>query len=239
MNFNRKTYHFNYRDLEFDTGLIESLMGNIPGETDPVFLKIVEEVDRQMENVCNIRAEVRTFGDVELTGDGISLKMGDTLFKPGKIVCRQLKRSENIAITLCTAGKDISTWISQENINGDMLKAYIIDLFGSEIVDAALDMVMSDLEKELGKEALKMTNRYSPGYCGWDTAEQHKLFSLFPGNYPGIELTDTALMRPIKSVSCMTGIGPHVHFNPYTCGICDYKDCIYRDRKDRKNKVGS
>ncbi len=231
MNFSRKTYSFDYHDLNFDTGLIEILMGARPGETDPVFLSMVEAVDRQITEVCQIKAEVRTFENIEFPGDGISMKIGSTVFNPGKIVCRQLRRSGHIAISLCTAGPEIPAWIREEQLNGDMLKAYIIDLFGSEIVEAALDLVQKDVKQELEKEGQKITNRYSPGYCGWNTAEQHKLFSIFPDNYPGIELTDTALMKPIKSVSCITGIGSDVHFNPYTCGICDSEDCIYRERK--------
>ncbi|MCK7538940.1 MAG: hypothetical protein MZV63_52410 [Marinilabiliales bacterium] len=51
-----------------------------------------------------------------------------------------------------------------------------------------------------------ITNRFSPGYCGWDVAEQHKLFSFFKDNFCGITLTESALMNPVKSVS-----GHHRH----------------------------
>ncbi len=239
MNFTRKTYRFDFEDLNFDTGLIEILMGSNPGETDPTFLNIVEEVDRQIGEVCDIRAEVRLFSDIELSGDGVTLNIGPAEFKPGKIVCRQLRRSEFVAISLCTAGKDISSWMKEENFNGDFLKAYIIDLFGSEIVEAALDLVQADFEKEMAGEGRKITNRYSPGYCGWNTAEQHTLFSIFPGNYPGITLSETALMHPVKSVSCISGVGKDVHFNPYTCGMCEFENCIYRQRKTHgKQKAG-
>ncbi len=236
MRFTQQTYQFKYRDLKFDTGLIETLMGNIPGETDPLFLNMVEDIDRQIGEVCDIRAEVRIFENVGFPEDGLTLRIGEVSLEPGKIICRQLRRSENIAIILCTAGKDITGWMKKENLGGDMLKAYIIDLFGSEIVEAAIDKVQSDFEGEMKKEGMKITNRYSPGYCGWNTAEQHKLFSLFPDNFPGITLSDTALMQPIKSVSCVIGIGKDVHFNPYTCGICDFDDCIYRERKGRKKQ---
>ena len=79
---------------------------------------------------------------------------------------------------------------------------------------------------------LKITNRYSPGYCGWDTREQHKLFSLLPENSCGIRLTESALMLPIKSVSGFIGVGANVRFNPYTCKMCDAEFCVYRSFSD-------
>jgi hypothetical protein len=49
-----------------------------------------------------------------------------------------------------------------------------------------------------------------------------------PDNFCGIRLTPSALMDPVKSVSGFIGIGNDVRFNPYTCNLCDMKDCIYR-----------
>ncbi|HLP74716.1 MAG TPA: vitamin B12 dependent-methionine synthase activation domain-containing protein, partial [Bacteroidales bacterium] len=113
------------------------------------------------------------------------------------------------------------------------LTGYIFDVAGSEIVEAATDLLQEDLRKSAEKEGLKITNRYSPGYCGWDVAEQHKLFTLLPGNYCGIKLTPSALMDPVKSVSGIIGIGKSVRNNPYTCKMCDMKDCIYRRLREK------
>jgi hypothetical protein len=81
---------------------------------------------------------------------------------------------------------------------------------------------------------MKITNRYSPGYCDWNVGEQHKLFSFFPDNYCGIRLTPSALMDPVKSVSGIIGIGENVKRNDYTCRVCDMKDCIYRRSREEK-----
>jgi len=73
----------------------------------------------------------------------------------------------------------------------------------------------------MAQTGLKITNRYSPGYCGWVTSEQHKLFALLPKDICSIRLTESSLMLPIKSVSGFIGIGPNVRFNPYTCQLCE------------------
>jgi len=75
---------------------------------------------------------------------------------------------------------------------------------------------------------MSLSNRYSPGYCGWPVSDQHILFSLFPEGFCGIELNGSALMTPLKSVSGVIGIGPALRREEYDCGICDMQDCVRR-----------
>lgn len=117
--------------------------------------------------------------------------------------------------------------------SGDLLEGYIYDVAGSEIVEAAADLMQAELDKTMASEGRKITNRFSPGYCGWNVSEQHKIFQLLPGTFCGIRLTASALMDPEKSVSGMIGIGKNVRHLPYTCSICDMKDCIYRKAKEK------
>ena len=44
-------------------------------------------------------------------------------------------------------------------------------------------------------------------------------------------------MDPVKSVSGFIGIGEHVKYNPYTCRLCDMKDCIYRRRQGLRSST--
>jgi cobalamin-dependent methionine synthase I len=115
--------------------------------------------------------------------------------------------------------------------SGDLLRGSVYDVIGSEVVEAAAAMMQEELRKEVAVCGMKITNRFSPGYCGWDVAEQHKLFSFFNDNFCGIILTESALMNPVKSVSGLIGIGEHVRYVPYQCHLCDDRNCIYRSRK--------
>jgi hypothetical protein len=114
---------------------------------------------------------------------------------------------------------------------GDLLRGYVYDVIGSEVVENAVDRMQGELKKTAAAEGQMITNRFSPGYCGWDVAEQHKLFSFFKNNFCAITLTDSALMDPVKSVSGLIGIGRDVNYISYQCHICDNKNCIYRNRK--------
>jgi len=117
--------------------------------------------------------------------------------------------------------------------NGDLLRGYVYDGIGSEVVENAADRMQEELKRAAGEEGKNITNRFSPGYCGWDVAEQHKLFSFFKDNFCAITLTDSALMNPIKSVSGLIGIGRYARYSSYLCHTCDNKDCLYRNRKTK------
>jgi cobalamin-dependent methionine synthase I len=101
------------------------------------------------------------------------------------------------------------------------------------IAEAASDIVQNELGKSAAISGNRITNRYSPGYCGWQVVEQHKLFQLIPDNFCGIRLTESALMDPVKSVSGIIGIGEKVKINPYTCRMCDMPDCVYRKVREK------
>jgi hypothetical protein len=91
-----------------------------------------------------------------------------------------------------------------------------------------MDRLQEALADQLGERGIRITNRYSPGYCEWHVSEQQKLFRLLPAGYCGVSLTDSSLMRPIKTVSGFIGVGPEVRRNAYTCGLCELQDCLYR-----------
>jgi hypothetical protein len=224
----KSTFQFDFKDLKLTLPQIERVIGYKQGESLETISELISEILKESETICTIKAEYRIFNDVHFNDAGKTVEINNLVFNIKKIVYSQIKRSESIAIFLCTAGEEIGIRSRKSMKDGDLLRGYIYDVVGSEIVEAAADLMQDELEKTMISSMKKITNRYSPGYCGWDVAEQHKLFKLIPDNYCGIRLNDSALMDPIKSVSGFIGIGMNVKRNSYTCKLCDMKDCIYR-----------
>jgi cobalamin-dependent methionine synthase I len=222
-------FQFALSELNLNVSLIEKIIGNNQDESQAVFRDLMSEVLRESELICNIRAEYVVFQDIRFNNMEKTLEINDLVFQIRKIIYGQIKKSDSVAVFLCTAGEDIGIRSRNAMKEGDLLTGYMYDVAGSVIVEAAVDLMQNELEKSVISSGKKITNRYSPGYCGWDVADQHKLFKLVPGNFSGIRLTDSALMDPIKSVSGIIGIGENVRLNPYTCIKCDSKNCIYRN----------
>ena len=152
-------------------------------------------------------------------------------FNVKKIIFQQLKESEKIAVFACTIGDAVFEKSRKLIKNNEMLHGYIYDIYGSLAVEHAMEQVQNNLKTEITKTGSGISNRYSPGYCGWNVAEQNNLFSLLPPGFCGISLSGSCLMQPVKSISGFIGIGPEIHHKEYTCEVCDSSKCLYRSLK--------
>lgn len=231
------TYKFEFRDLHLNRSEIESVLGYKEDDDRMIVSDLIDELLDEAKNITDIKAQYSIFNNPQSNAGSKTITLENINFGVEKIVYNQLKKSGSIAVFLCTAGPEIGIRSRQLMQEKDFLKGYIYDIIGSEIVEAAADLMQSDMEKNLIKSDLKITNRYSPGYCGWNVVEQHKLFHLIPENYCGIRLTGSALMDPVKSISGFIGIGKEVKNNPYTCRMCSHDDCVYRRIREERMKM--
>ena len=165
-------------------------------------------------------------------------------FNMGSIIEKQLRGAEAYALFIATAGTEFESWQQQLKEEGDMVRMFIADALGSVIAEKCADRMEEHLQQSIDKLGWRHTNRFSPGYCGWDVGEQQLLFSVFATTPPlgrpsfpkeenqtcGVQLTDSSLMVPIKSVSGLIGLGKEVRRLDYTCGLCHFEKC-YKRRK--------
>ncbi len=157
-------------------------------------------------------------------------------FNMGKIILRQLRGAEAYALFICTSGVEYEAYQHRLKEQGDMVKVLIADALGSVITEKCADQMEVHLQESIDKLHWHHTNRFSPGYCGWHVSEQQLLFPLFGGQTCGVQLTDSSLMLPIKSVSGIIGLGKDVRHLDYSCGLCDFQQCYKRRQKPASKK---
>jgi len=228
---NRSTFQFDFKDLKLTVSQIESVMGYKQGESHDMISELVSEILKEAETICSMKAEYRIYNDILFDDIEKTVTINNLTLNIKKIIYGQIKKSDSAALFLCTAGEEIGIRSKKSMKDNDLLRGYVYDVVGSEAVEAAADLMQNQMEEDMKVMDRRITNRFSPGYCGWMVVEQHKLFDLMPDNFCGIRLTPSALMDPIKSVSGLIGIGKNVERAPYTCSLCDMKDCIYRRSK--------
>lgn len=152
-------------------------------------------------------------------------------FKYGRIIREGVKNAERYVIVVSTVGKEADELLHHYQ-QVDMVKAFTGDAIATEMAEAVQREALKLVESEL-QVGEHLSNPYSPGYCGWNIKEQTKLFALFDKSPCDIELTDSCLMLPIKSISSVLAIGKDVVKAPYGCNVCGKADCY----KKRKSKV--
>lgn len=229
-NASMREFSFSFEELPVTKEKIARAMGYgaaTPGpEWDRCFKKIIGEIPRH----CTIKAGFRVLpqGSLVFQKDGFSCN--GLIFNTGALIAQKLASADSMALFVCTAGIGIDTWSKSAFAAGDFPEGYMIDTCGSEIAEAAADAI----EERIGEYAATMgssiTNRYSPGYCGWHVSEQQKLFSMLPDTFCGVALTESSLMVPIKSVSGVIGIGKKARREDYQCSICDMTHCLRRKK---------
>jgi hypothetical protein len=226
-----------FSELTIEKDYLSAILGFSDGILPEPFDQYVAEATREAEALCTIQGAFYISENVRFTATNSCILIEGREFGIGKTVAKELRNTTSIALFICTAGKGISHR-SQELLTGDHpVLGYIFDVLGSMIVEAATDLLQKEIRQIADSEGLLITNRYSPGYCNWSVADQHKLFSFFPAGCCGISLTDSSLMNPIKSVSGIIGLGKEVKFREYTCDLCSQVDCFHRDHQRIKLKV--
>jgi hypothetical protein len=223
-----KAFDFEFKELNLSASMVETVLGYKEGEDRELVSSLIIELLNESCEISNIKSQYTLFDDIQFDNIAKSIEINKISFQIKKIVFGQIKKSDSVAIFTCTAGEEIGIRSRKAMQERDFLRGYIYDVIGSEIVEAAADLMQADLERTMLNSGSKITNRYSPGYCNWDVAEQHKLFKLIPNNYCGIKLTQSALMDPVKSISGIIGVGKNVKYSRYTCSICGQADCVYR-----------
>ncbi len=227
-------YQIGYHELELAFNEVAWYMGypreEVPSTIDRIIMKSLEDAD----SYCNIQGGLIICDDIVADAEKKAVTVSDIeLYLKGRLF-NEIKGSEKIALFLCTAGPGISNISKRLMKEGELLAGYIFDVIGSLMVEKAMDRLQVRFNKAMKARGFKTTNRYSPGYCGWQTSEQLKLFRLFPEYFCGVRLTESALMDPIKSISGIIGVGHYVEYTEYHCELCDVVNCIYRNRKHKR-----
>lgn len=226
-----------YKYTDSEVGIDKSeLVGLLGYEENNLPEPLEESIETHLDLINQLIKPVGGFvilkdQKVKFTKDRFYIN--DTCLKSEKIISRYLSESETIAILVATIGDDLEKLSRKLMEQYDYISGYITDKAASELVEKTADLIETELQKITINTNLNLTNRYSPGYCGWNVNDQHKLFSFLPKDFCDVHLTESALMIPIKSISAVIGIGSKVTKEDYSCKICDIDFC-YKKKKQHE-----
>lgn len=232
-----KEFQYPFNELNIMPEDLTGLLGFENGPLPEPFPEIIQQAINNAPQYCDIKGGYKIFNSIEINLKNKSITIENQTFLPAKTITAQLKKSTSAALFICTAGAEISNHSNEVSGMGDPILGYIFDVIGSVTVEKAIDKIQKELELELSKLGLNISDLYSPGHCEWNVAEQQYLFRLMPEKFCGVSLSGSSLMHPIKSVSGIIGIGAGLEQKGYQCRWCTDKNCIYGKIK-RQNKKG-
>ena len=153
-------------------------------------------------------------------------------------IARTLKECDLAVFFIASIGGEVGDKIDTLSEKNHLSDAYIVDSIGSVAVEDMVERFHIDMENRYKAAGRSVSARFSPGYCDWNIREQETLFSLFDPKRVQVDLTDTFLMQPRKSISGVFGVMPFYQgrrIDSYLpCFDCAKKDCESRRAKFRK-----
>lgn len=219
---------FCFDELEIDYEMLARELGYSLNELPDPFPEYLKNAQTFAGKLSDFTACYQIVNSNRLSLSKALMRIDENEFKIGRTIAGELKNSSAIVFFICSAGKTISEEADRQLKSDDPVYGYVLNILGSAITEAIGDKIQHRIKIQASGNQLKITNRYSPGYCHWNVADQHKLFALFGEKTGGVRLTESALMQPVKSISGVIGMGAEVEFHDYQCKLCDLPNCFYR-----------
>jgi len=199
---------------------------------EPRVEKLAEEAIRTYKNLT------RPFGilsDIS-KNDFSAVYYGEGQNEPETPLEDIYRQSESLALFAVTIGEAACKAISALFDANEFAAGAMLDTTASE----ATEMAAQILENQYADYLINNNSvenrtgilRFSPGYCGWHVSAQKKLFEYLKAEEIGIELNESYLMQPLKSISgvIITGRMEIFEFDDNYPFCSDCTDHACRDR---------
>lgn len=161
---------------------------------------------------------------------------GDGANEPDTPLAGIAPRAVALALFVATLGEEVSAEIGSLLQRREVAVAAALDAAASLAAEAAVvrleGLFGAACAGTADSERRPAVLAYSPGYCGWHTSGQRRLFAALRPEEVGVTLSEGCMMRPLKSVSGVLVAGlPEIHdFEPdfAFCTRCATVDCRLR-----------
>jgi hypothetical protein len=139
--------------------------------------------------------------------------------------------ADDLVVGVCTVGSHISERVDFYTRAKDLFRGMVLSDLASYAVDLVRQGLCELVENEAYRKGLHVSTPLSPGESEWSVREQATIFSLVDASEIGVTLTSSMVMRPLKSLSLVMGVGPRPMGSEggASCDFCTIRDrCAHR-----------
>lgn len=198
---------------------------------DVEMTKIILTCESELLKIIRPQYVYRIF-DIAFEEDGVHM-LGTALVLKGDSIKNHLKGCQKAAVMCATLSSDVDKMLRENEIS-NMVNAIVIDA----LANAAIEQVCDEVEKII-QEAMPEychTWRFGVGYGDFPISTQ-KLFldTLNAPKQIGVCATESSILTPRKSVTCVLGLSADKNFSVEinnegkNCDNCNLKEtCNFR-----------
>jgi len=143
-----------------------------------------------------------------------------------------IRKAEFLCFCLATAGRPIDERARTLCDEGELIGSMVLDAAAMVGLSRIADCLAREITRWGSDRGLRSSRSFSPGAGAshWGLEHQRLIFDHLPERPLDVDLTDRFLMRPLKSISFIIGIGREIEqaAHTFSCNGCDRTDCAYR-----------
>lgn len=168
-----------------------------------------------------------------------NVRIGGTEFSSKKL--REIlfeADAHSTLLVVVSAGKECEEHARELWEDGKPDEYFFLETYGSAVVEHLLTLASKQICAWADENKMAAVPHFSPGYSGWDIAQQLPLWNLFQrifnGNLPGeLEVLESGMLRPKKSQLAVIGLTRDLEkarrFQKLIpCESCSLPECRYR-----------
>ena len=198
-------------EINIDTMLEKMNLDREKQQTEQIVKKLLEGAELAAPKALYGEAEIQERGEESLTAEGICFT--------SRVLQVNTKDTGWLFPFLATCGRELEAWSEAQE---SPLERYVASLVEEEACFRAMEKVFETIDST---HNLLNPSAMNPGSLeDWPLSEQHRLFQLFQDSHKaiGIQLMDSLLMKPAKSMSGIRFSSTHSYTN---CQLCSRNPC--------------
>lgn len=205
---------------EIDKGEAARYLGYKDSLPDVNMTKLILQAELDLLKIIEPRYCYKIF-DINVNEDSVSL-IGSELQLKGNSITTHLKNCEKAVVMCATLSGEVDKLLRQTE-PGNMVNVLIIDA----LANAAIEQVCDEVEKIFMEDfkEYKNTWRFGVGYGDFPLTTQKSLLeTLDAGKRIGVCATESCILTPRKSVTCVIGLSKGEVSDKKSCDNCNLKD---------------
>lgn len=173
---------------------------------------------------------------LEVISDGV--RLNGIGFAAARLRKQLLDAQANrVVLVAVSAGNECEEKARQLWLEGKPDEYFFMEVFGSALVEYLVTNTGARICAWAEEKGMAVLPHYSPGYSGWDTSDQNKLFEAIrqkAGRFPrDLGVMESGMLRPKKSLLAVFGLTQHVEkvlqfASLVPCENCSFSPCQYR-----------
>ena len=217
-------------DLTLELDLVLRSQGGDPARARPALRAMAAAMTERARPMLAPAAAYQILDIAEVRHERLVISPRVSFKSPR--LAQALGGAKQMAVAVCTIGPQLEQAVGAMFTAGQALEATVLDGVGSAAVEELSQRACRMFEDMAREHGLMTSSPFSPGEPDWPLEDQRELFDLVPAEEIGVTLTDTYLMRPLKSLSLVVGVGENLSAGGSPCEYCSLNQvCRYRERK--------